>query len=147
MLWLHLEFTAGLLLYLSPCGIHFAPAVFWKLNSSRMFIMSLLCRRLTVCLPILNCDWGGKGLSSFSVRQVTLDCTHHLPQPLTPFSVHLFPRLSDLSLRSMHPCPIPDAEAHGKNSNSCPEQLYLSNGEVSWCLFFLSLHLHAHSTL
>lgn len=39
----------------------------------------------------------------------------------------------------MCPCAIPDAEAHGKDSNICPEQLYLSNGDVSLCSFsFLS---------
>ncbi|TKS82245.1 Lysophospholipid acyltransferase 5 [Collichthys lucidus] len=57
--------------------------------------------------------------------------------------------LSDLSLRSMHPCPIPDAEAYGKDGNNCPVQLYLSNGEVSWC-FLSPLHpglLYSFSTL
>lgn len=30
----------------------------------------------------------------------------------------------------MHPCPIPDAAAHGKDGNNGPEQLSLSNGEM-----------------
>lgn len=57
--------------------------------------------------------------------------------PIIPalLSVCVSPRRSDLSLRSMHPCPIPDAEAHGEDGNNCPEQLYLSNGEVSRSFF------------
>lgn len=47
-----------------------------------------------------------------------------------PSHVCLFPRISALSLHSMCPCPVPDAEAHGKDSNNRPEQLYLSNGEL-----------------
>lgn len=39
----------------------------------------------------------------------------------------------------MRPYPISDAEAHGKDGNSHPEQLYLSNGEV---LLGLSLHCY-----
>lgn len=67
---------------------------------------------------------------------VTLDYTRHFP-PLTVSVSFSFSRLSALSLRSMCPCPISDAEAHGKDGNSHPEQLYLSNGEV---LLGLSLH-------
>lgn len=59
----------------------------------------------------------------------------HSPSSPSPLCPSLSPRLSDLSLCSMHPCPVPDAEAHGKDGNNCPEQLYLSNGEVSRCFF------------
>lgn len=48
--------------------------------------------------------------------------------PSSP-SVHFLARLSDLSLSGMHPSPVPDAEAHGKDGNKRPEQLYFPNGE------------------
>lgn len=57
------------------------------------------------------------------------------PFPPSP-SVHLSTRLSDLSLRSMHPSPIPDAEAHGEDGNNRLEQLYFPNGEVPWSFPF-----------
>lgn len=94
-------------------------------------LMDLPCCPFLPSLLIPNC--ARKMLLSCPVLQVTLDCTHHPP------SVRLSPRLSDLSLCSMHPCPIPDAEAHGKDGNNCPEQLCLPNGEV--------FHLHLHSGL
>lgn len=79
---------------------------------------------------ILNCG-GEKKLLSCPVPLLS----HHPHPP----PVHLFPRPSALSLRSMRPCPIPDAEAHGKDGNNCPEQLYLPNGEVSRRFFVFPL--------
>lgn len=63
----------------------------------------------------------------------------HSPFPSSP-PVHFFTRLSDLSLRTMHPSPVPDAEAHGKDRNKRPEQLHLPNGEAPLCLSAL-VHL------
>lgn len=54
------------------------------------------------------------------------------PAPIIPLIVlclTLF-RLSGLSLCSMHPCSVPDAEAHGKDGNNRPQQLCVSNGEA-----------------
>lgn len=53
--------------------------------------------------------------------------------------LRLFRRLSALSLHNMCSRPILDAEAHGKDGNNRPEQLYFSTGDVSHCFFsFLS---------
>lgn len=45
-------------------------------------------------------------------------------------SLHFFARFSDLSLCSMHPSPVPDAEAHGKDGDKRPQQFYFPNGKV-----------------
>lgn len=104
----------------------FLPALLLKL------ISNLVCDGfcpivLSPSLLILNCAGGKKMLLSRSAQQVTHECTHCFPPPLLRFSI----RLSDLSLRSMHPSPVPDAEAHGEDGNNRPEQLYFPNGEVS----------------
>lgn len=66
-------------------------------------------------------------LLSRPAQQVSRGFTHHSsPTLLSVF----FARCSDLSLCGMHPSPVPDAEAHGKDGNKRPEQLYFPNGEV-----------------
>lgn len=50
-------------------------------------------------------------------------------------------RVSGLSLGSMRPRSIPDAEAHGKDGNNRPQQLCVSNGEVLFNLAFESINL------
>lgn len=50
-------------------------------------------------------------------------------------------RVSGLSLGGMHPRSVPDAEAHGKDGNNCPQQLCISNGEMVFNLVFESINL------
>lgn len=64
---------------------------------------------------------------------------------LTIPPVRFFTRCSDLSLCGMHPSPVPDAEAHGKDGDKRPEQLYFPDGEalvsyplLSTCLFIVA---------
>lgn len=85
---------------------------------------------LSSSLLILNC---ARVKKKKCCRHVQPDRSHMSALTVSPSpSVHLSTRLSDLSLRSMHPSPIPDAEAHGEDGNNRPEQLYFPNGEVSW---------------
>lgn len=144
VLRLHLDFTAGLCLYLSPCAAlcfsfqlslkaHFKSCVWW------------IC--LVVLFPI-SADTklcrGKKTKTKNKTAVVMSSPAGHtwlhspLPPPPPP-SVRLSPRLSDLSLRSMHLCPIPDAKAHGKDGYHCPEQLCVPNGEVSQCFLFTGI--------
>lgn len=55
--------------------------------------------------------------------------------PLIILLLTLF-RASGLSLGSMRPRSIPDAEAHGKDGDNRPQQLCVSNGELLFNLVF-----------
>lgn len=117
---LHLDFAAGLFFYRSPRGIAISE---WKLIQSCLWCVSIVVITSLLIFKSLTC---ANLLSSWL-------CSSSSPWPssLCP----LF-RISGLSLCSMHPCSIPDAETHGKDGNNRPQQLCLSNG-VLWCSFIL----------
>lgn len=110
-------------LFCSPLKAHFQVAC-----------VSWICLVVLSPFPLINTEPCRKNAVMSTPTGHTW--LHSPSSPPPPPSVRLSPRLSALSLRSMHPCPIPDAEAHGKDGNNCPMQLYLSNGEECWC--FLS---------
>lgn len=121
LLWLHLDFTAGLLVI-----FFLVEYPFFLLNLLSTAIHSILSIFLVVLypfLPILN--RGGKT----AVFIYSSTGYSWLTPSSSPMSLSCSPRPPDLSLCTMRPRPIPDAEAHGKDGNNCPEQLYLSNGE------------------
>lgn len=120
----------------SVCStLFFSSSSLWKLISSLVFdgfalLSSNLCWHQTVQEKKKNCCCHVQ-----SCRSHLTALTITPPPP----SVRLSPRLSDLSLRSMHLCPIPDAKAHGKDGYHCPEQLCVPNGEVSQCFLFTGI--------
>lgn len=107
-------------------------------NPPRKLILTLLSDKVrhvfsswsSPSLPVLN--------RCYKCCCRVLSYRPHMTALTNVSTLRLFCRLSALSLSNMCPCPILDAEAHGKDNNNCPEQLYLSNGDVSPSFSFLS---------